>query len=124
MFKRPQPSPSDDAGPSKRRRTLLNTVVTSTSNNTLRHIRLVEKANGKLAQRRKYTKKPKFLPTTTVDPDDEVDVWINEPLDEPATNDTSPPKPNKKKKKKRKTVKVSHACVSRLVDEAVGAQTQ
>ena len=111
MFKRTQPDiSSDDAGLSKRRRTQVHTIVSS-SNNTLRHIRLIQKRNGKLAQCHKTTKKANPPPIPDVDPDEEIDEWVNELPDDTPPDAIPEGKLNtskKSKKKRKKTLKVNH----------------
>lgn len=127
MSKRTPSSPLDATG-SKKRRIHINTIITSTSNNTLRHIRLTQAANGKLSQRRKNKKTTAPPPVIDVDPDDEIDGWVNEPPEDTPVENASHGQPNKtktkKKKKKSNTNSVSPIPVVKLVTSAHASSYQ
>jgi len=108
MSKRAASSSTDI--PSKKRRIHLCTVTPSTSAprpSGTRHVRLTQSGN-RLTQRRKYSKKIATLPSndSVIEPDGEIDEWINEGGDE----DTSAKDVRStalKKKKKSKSTSVS-----------------
>lgn len=82
--------------PSKKAKGFFRTVAPAVSQTTTRHIHLKDTPSGRLSQKR--VDKPSVLPP--VEPDDEVDAWINEPEDENPGDVAANQVPRKKSKSK------------------------